>query len=272
MRENLLEWGLELPGTKHLMAYRCRYELWGKERTLLVVFSPSLYRKQRASMNVQQKKAEQHLQELAEAIQKWRHSGRGPGYSEASVQKKIQQWTARDHLREFLKVELKIEGGKVLELSWQGERKTKQQVQRCHLGKTVLFTDHEDWEALAIISAYRKLWKSEHLFRISKGREGPWWPMFHWTDSKIRVHALYCYFALLLLSIVQMKLREAGISLNINRSIDRLKKIQETLVIYTNGAAERVLSEMDDGQRQLTEALGLIKLAQQMGNTVLDQD
>ncbi len=96
--------------------------------------------------------------------------------------------------------------------------------------------------------------------------------MFHWTDSKIRVHALYCYFALLLLSIVQMKLREAGISLNINRSIDRLQKIQETLVIYTNGAAERVLSEMDDVQRQLTEALGLIKLAKQMGNTVLDQD
>ncbi len=263
---------LTLPGTKHLKAYRCRYELWGKERTLVVVFSPSFYRKQRASMNVQQKRAEQRLQELAEKIQKWRQTGRGSGYSEASVQKKIQQWTARDHLREFLKVELKIEGGKVLELSWQGERKSKQQVQRRHLGKTVLFTDHEDWDALAIISAYRKLWKSEHLFRISKGREGPWWPMFHWTDSKIRVHALYCYFALLLLSIVQMKLREAGISLNINRSIDRLQKIQETLVIYTNGAAERVLSEMDDVQRQLTEALGLIKLAQQMGNTVLDQD
>ena len=67
-----------------------------------------------------------------------------------------------------------------------------------------------------------------------------------------------------------MKLREAGIPLNINRSIDRLQKIQETSVIYTNGAAERVLSDMDDLQRQLAGALGLIKLARQMGNTVLD--
>ncbi|MDA2932959.1 IS1634 family transposase, partial [Acidobacteria bacterium AH-259-D05] len=134
---------LTLPGTKHVKAYRCRRKLWGQERTLLVVFSPSLYRQQRASMNRQQEQVERRLQELAEAIQKWRQTKQGPGYKEASVQKKIQQWTARDHLREFLKVDWKIQKGKVLELIWYWERKSKQQVQRRHLGKTVLFTDHE---------------------------------------------------------------------------------------------------------------------------------
>ena len=42
---------LTLAGTKHLKVYRSDCQLWGKERTLLVMFSPSFYRKQRAAMN-----------------------------------------------------------------------------------------------------------------------------------------------------------------------------------------------------------------------------
>jgi hypothetical protein len=30
-----------------------------------------------------------------------------------------------------------------------------------------------------------------------------WSPMFHWTDSKIRVHAFYCVSALTLTSLSQ---------------------------------------------------------------------
>jgi transposase len=39
----LSEYGkLELGGTKHVKAYRTKRELWGKERTVVVVFSPTL--------------------------------------------------------------------------------------------------------------------------------------------------------------------------------------------------------------------------------------
>ena len=149
--------------------------------------------------------------ELAVAIQNWHQTRKGPGYSEESVQKKIHQWTARDHLRKYLEFDLRVEGSQVVALDWCWNRKLKRKIQRRYLGKTILFTDQHEWESSALALAYRKLWKSEALFRLSKARQGPWWPLYHWTDSKIRVHALYCYFALLLLSILQLKLQDLKI-------------------------------------------------------------
>lgn len=262
---------LALPATKHLKVYRCRYPLWEKERTLLVVFSPSFYRKQRAAMNRIQRKVDSQLVELAVAIQNWNQTRKGPGYSEESVQKKIHQWTARDHLRKFLEFDLCVEDSQVVALDWCWNRKLKRQIQRRYLGKTLLFTDQHEWESPALALAYRKLWKSEALFRLSKARRGPWWPLYHWTDSKIRVHALYCYFALLLLSILQLKLQEGGLTMSTDHCVARLQKIQEALVVYTNGSAERVLTDLDDSQKNLAQTLGLFDLARKMGNTVLDE-
>lgn len=99
-----------------------------------------------------------------------------------------------------------------------------------------------------------------------------WWPLFHSTDSKIRVHALYCFLALVLLAVLRRQLHQAGCSVSVDRAVRRLKDVDETLVIYTNGAADRVLTELDDTQMNIAHALGLFQLADQMGTTVLEQD
>jgi transposase len=221
-------------------------------------------------MNRLQQKVESQLVELAVAIGRWNQTRRGSGFRAESVRKKIHEWTARDHLRDFLRFDLRLEEEKVVALNWCWDRKKKREVQRRYLGKTVLFTDQHEWESTTIVGAYRALWKQEALFRVSKSRRGPWWPLYHWTDSKIRVHALYCYFALLLLSILQLKLQEAGLALSPNHCVTRLQKIQEALVVYTNGSAERVLTDLDESQKTLAQNLGLLDLARQMGNTVLD--
>ncbi|RPJ85016.1 MAG: IS1634 family transposase [Acidobacteria bacterium] len=259
---------LELPGSRHVKGCRVRREFWGKLRTLLVVFSPSFYRKQRAVMNRQQAKVEGRLVELAQAIDQWTKTHHGKGYSEESVRRQIGEWTGRDHLREYFAMDLSTDQkGKVIGLTWTWDRSRKRTVQRTYLGKTVLVTDHDDWDDPQIVMAYRKLWKAERLFRISK--DGPWWPMCHWTDSKVRVHAFYCYLALLLLAILQRQLQGAGLTLSVDRCIDRLKALQETLVIYTNGASERLLSDRDPLQEQLFQALGLGPIAEQLGTTAL---
>ena len=93
--------------------------------------------------------------------------------------------------------------------------------------------------------------------------------MYHWTDSKVRVHALYCHFALLLLAILQFQLREAGLTARADRCLQRLARIQETRILYTNGASERVLSHLDEEQEKLDEVLEVTALAKQMGTTLL---
>lgn len=108
------------------------------------------------------------------------------------------------------------------------------------------------------------------MFSHSKGHSGPWLPQFYWTDSEIRVHALYCQSAVLLLAGLQIQLRRTGIPLNPPRAIEQISGIQNTLVINANGAGERVLSIVDEDQRQLAEGLGLTQLARRMGAGILD--
>ena len=228
----------------------------------MVVFSPSLYRKQVASLNRLQLKVQQCLLALAETVA-------GGRTRVGTVEKKIAEWTSRDHLRKFLQVQIKSRQERALEVKWSWNQTEKRAIQRRYYGKTVLFTDRDDWSSPQIVQAYRRLSRTEQLFRLSKGRSGPWWPMYHWTDSKIRVHALYCHFALLLLAILQFQLRQAGLTCRADRCLKRLARIQQTRVLYTNGAAERVLSHLDEEQETLDEALGVTALAKQMGTTLL---
>ena len=68
-----------------------------------------------------------------------------------------------------------------------------------YLGKNILISNREAWDDERIIEAYRSQFIIENVFKEMKDRtHGNWWPMNHWTDSKIAVHALYCTIALLL--------------------------------------------------------------------------
>ena len=63
--------------------------------------------------------------------------------------------------------------------------------------------------------------------------------MFHWTDSKIQVHAFYCVLALLLSSLLQRELAQKGEPLSINRMLEELGGIRQTLVVYPRRPGQR---------------------------------
>src|SRR6266498_4071145 len=64
-------------------------------------------------------------------------------------------------------------------------------------------------------------------------------PMYHWTDSKIQVHAFYCVLALLLTSLLQRELARKGEPLSINRMLEELGGIRETLLVYPRRPGQR---------------------------------
>ena len=63
--------------------------------------------------------------------------------------------------------------------------------------------------------------------------------MFHWTGSKIQVHAFYCVPALRLTSLRQRELARKGESLSINRMLEELGGIREMLVVYPRRPGQR---------------------------------
>lgn len=61
------------------------------------------------------------------------------------------------------------------------------------LGRTVLLTNRLKWTAEQVVAGYSGQQQIEKIFRgLKNGGWLSWNPMYQWTDSKIRVHAIYC--------------------------------------------------------------------------------
>jgi len=59
---------------------------------------------------------------------------------------------------------------------------------------------------------------------------------------------LWCPFALLLLAILRIELREAGINMTVGRAVTRRRELEESLLAYAAGAVDRVPNDMDDNR------------------------
>src|SRR4029077_20720845 len=112
------------------------------------------------------------------------------------------------------------------------DQRKKRAIKHHDFGKTVLFTDRRELDPQRMVLAYRSQAKVEEMFRISKSRRpGLWWPASHWTDSKLSVHALYCFVALLSIRIGLLRLQASNLSLGMDLLTERLRGIQAALVV-----------------------------------------
>ena len=84
-----------------------------------------------------------------------------------------------------------------------------------------------------IILAYRSQYHVEAAFRTMKNPHFVGWePMYHWTDQKIRVHALYCVIALTLAGLLQREAHRAGLQLSLEAIGRELSSICEVINLY----------------------------------------
>lgn len=231
----------------------------------VMVFSPTFYCKQVRTLDMLQHKAEVKLQQLASSLLTKKRT-------EKPVRNEIEDLLRHDRLKHFFSYTLTMDNGKVAGLQWKWDSQKKIALKHRHYGKTILYTDRMDLSDDRIVMAYRSQWKLEQLFRISKSRQpGLWWPAYHWTDSKLRVHALTCFLALVLLKTILLRLENCHLSMGVAVLIQRLRGIQEAKLIYVDGASQQVIAERTQQQEELFDALKLNELAQQLGNTVLNR-
>ena len=66
-----------------------------------------------------------------------------------------------------------------------------------------------------------------------------------------------------------LRLHERNLSVGVELLTERLRGIHEALVVYANGAAQRVITARSPEQDELFAALDLGSLAEQWGNRVL---
>ncbi len=132
-----------------------------------------------------------------------------------------------------------------------------------HLGKTILISNRTEWSDERIIVAYRSQYLIEAVFKEMKDRTtGSWWPLNHWTDSKLRVHGLYCSLAQLLRSVMWRRVRRAGVKITLKRLLAELGDIREVITLYPKQRKaiqpqRTVLTHRSELQQRLVSILGL---------------
>ena len=86
-------------------------------------------------------------------------------------------------------------------------------------------------------------------------------PMFHWTESKIRVHVFYCVLALMVARLMVREAEHAGLHLSVRELLETLAGIEETVMLYQGERgrprARRMLTEIDPTGQRLYNLFGL---------------
>ena len=249
--------------------YRTQKTVFGQSRTIVVTFNQNLLDGQLQGLTQHLDKARHKLRDLQIQLQRRRQGkikgGKAPTLE--SVQKQIQSICSAQFTDRILQTEVrKVRQG--LELTFRTDQAALDRLCRVQFGKTILFTDNADWSEEQIVLAYRSQYHIEDAFKQMKNPHFLGWsPMFHWTDSKIQVHAFYCVLALLLTSLLQRELARKGELLSINRMLEELGGIRETLVIYPRRQGQRqfptatCLTRMSPVQQRLFSLLDLHRYA-----------
>lgn len=245
-------------------AYRTQKKIFGVERTVLVTFNRPLYTAQIKTLRREINKRRRKLEKLQLSLKRAKSNTRGKKPTLDGSRKRLASILTGRHMKDLFVAEIQpSENGKPLKLTWRLSDKAWKKLRRELLGKTILFTDRDEWTDEQIVRGYRSQSHVESAFRGMKDAHClTFRPTHHWTDQKLRVHALYCVIALMILSLLRRKLAQAKLSFSLSGMVERLTDIREVAVLFQDAdpampRARTVLSAMDTEQQAMIKALQL---------------
>ncbi len=237
----------------------------GGEYLCVLKYSASFAAEQLHSLSTSLSKITQALRRLAMEVTRPRCR-----FTEGSIRRKIERWLAAPFVAELVHYQLQAEEAG-LRLQFQIDHQALQQLLLHRLGRTLLITNRRDWTAEQVVAAYSGQQRVEQVFRgLKEGDWLHWGPMYHWTDSKIRVHAFYCLLGISLLRYVHRQAEPIWPGITIEKLQEELAQIRQMVLLYPPQEkgpyrSATVLSYDSLIQKSLAAALGLDKLGTTLG-------
>jgi len=235
-----------------LLAYRTKGEYWGKQRAVVVTYTPATARKQ--SYTFQSK-----LDTIRQQLLIMRNN----------VREKAPHWKKHETIRErYVRLcerlhvssdfyTLSFEHTKNgLSMSFRKDvYKTSRK--QAMFGKNIIITDNTDWTTREIVEASLDRWQVEDRFRLSKNDDlvGTR-PIRHWTDSKIRCHLFTCVAAMTYLRRLELKLASAGISRTAEDVMDDMQHLHSVLTL--NKGSRKPIRRLETPTKTQSEVLSAL--------------
>jgi transposase len=252
-----------------VVAYRCTKDVYGSSRTVVVTRSEHFFAEQLVGLAQTRRRVEVQLAELVRLCEGHRHK-----MDRAKLQSRLDEVLAPRWMRRLYHSAITGEGRDDLALAWSFDEEAFAVLKTRELGKRIIFTDRAAWSTRDIVVAYRSQWEVEAAFRQIKNPEhAAFRPIRHWTDQKIRVHALYSVAALMLVNLAWREADRAGIAVSPYELMETLAAIREVTLIYPPAGAKgqprvlKRLTAMDQTQRDLFELFALEAFAPPVGTT-----
>jgi transposase len=245
-----------------LSAYDTRAQVFGTDRRVVLTHSPTLHAAQSTGFDQTLAKAARALGELAATLARGK-TRRKP----AAVQANITTITSPRWVTRVLATELTGTTPATMRLTWHIDPAARKTLETEIFGKRLLVTDHDNWTTADVVAGYRSQNDVESGFRQLKDPHVVGFsPMFHWTDSKIRVHVFYCVLALAVAHLMRRQAHHGGLDLSVRELLTTLGGIQETVLLYPTGnkgrpRAQRILTDTDPTQKRLSDLFNLDKYA-----------
>jgi transposase len=260
---------LENERLKDTVAYRSKKHLYKMDLTVVVTFNPALYDAQLSEVIANTEKCAEKLKllesHLVERSEQKSPKGRAPTIE--SIKKKISGILSAEYMKELFKYNVWRREDGHIQISSEFDNEVFEKLKAEKLGRTILFTNHDDWTTERIISTYRSQYHVEESFRQMKDTKYlSFRPIHHFTDANIRVHAFYCVLSLLLAGLLNKELDQIGYKISIHSMLDYFQRVQQVLTYYPTERGKKrhcvsSFSGLDGYAKEYIEKYELRKLA-----------
>jgi transposase len=244
---------VQLANGAEVRAWRTQRTIAGKQREVVVVFSPQLHQGQ--------------LRGLQQSLARWQREaeelGFSPRVSLEAAKRKLAKIRSRQYLRSLLDFKVDQDEQGATRVSVWSDWPEYQRLVTRYFGLRILITDRAEWSTAQIIEAYRGQSKVESAFRDLKDpRMLSTRPQFHWTDQKLHVHAFLCVTAYLLVTLLHRRAtQKTGFQGSSRRLLAELAEVRCCQLIDVTGRKGRPrvrmqIEQVDPARQTLVEALG----------------
>jgi transposase len=243
---------VQLSNGAAVRAWRTQRKIAGKQREVVVVFSPQLQEGQLRGL----------WQTLSRSWRELEEMQLHPPVSAEAAKRKLDKIRSHQYLRKLLCYEITRDGqGPICIRLWSDWQEHQRLVTR-YFGLRILITDRAEWSTAQIIEAYRGQSKVEAAFRDLKDpRMLSTRPQFHWTDQKLHVHAFICVTAYLLVTLLHLRAKQKAVfEGGPRRLLAELAEVRCCRLIDMTGHKGRPrvrwqIEEFDKARSHLLEAL-----------------
>jgi len=216
-----------VPDVGQLECLRTRATVAGKERTLIVLDSPSLRDGQLRGLNQQLQPVLFALAHLEHSLASANRRRRGEQI-ERQIAKILKGALARQLFRHKL-TENKQKPG-YWQFDWWVDMDAYRWLRDRVYGRRVLVSNRSAWRSCDLIWAYWRQSEAELVFRQMKDPEFlALHPQYHWTDQKIEVHSFCCVIGYLLAALVRRHARQMGYTEGLNSLLEMLNELRIVL-------------------------------------------